>query len=99
MIDEQIALETPDGFEIKTVGESVTGKVLFADGGDGHEKEATERDPVAGASSTAPASSGIPSAMTQQGVHAGKTHAQETAHTDETQMGNRDIPRRQNVKP
>ncbi len=99
MIDEQIALETPDGFEIKTVGESVTGKVLFADGGDGQEKEATERDTIAGASSTAPASSGIPSAMTQQGIHEGRSQDQRTAHMDETPMGNRDIPKRQNLKP
>ena len=39
MPEEQIATENPDAFEITTSGESVTGKRLFADGGDGQEKE------------------------------------------------------------
>ncbi len=66
-IEEHIGVTQPDAFEDKTTGESVTGKHLLADGGDGKEKEATLRSHHAGASSEAPASSGIPSAEKQHG--------------------------------
>jgi len=64
-IEDHVALTQPEGFEQITTGESVTTKHLFADGGDGKEKEATLRSHHAGASSEAPASSGIPSAKKQ----------------------------------
>ena len=68
-IEEHIGLTQPDAFEETTTGESVTGKHIFADGGDGKEKEANLRSHQAGASSEAPAGSGIPSAEKQQSVH------------------------------
>lgn len=65
-IEEQVGLTDPEAFEQTTSGTSVTGKHLYADGGDGaDEKEVTIRSHSAGASSEAPASSGIPSAETQ----------------------------------
>ena len=93
---EQIATTDPEAFEITTSGASVTGKRLFADGGDGQEKEANVTDPVAGASSAAPAGSGIPSAMRQQAIHAG---LEEMDEQDRTPMADRDIPVRQDVNP
>lgn len=75
-IEEHIGLTQADAFEQTPSGESVTGKHLFADGGDGKEKEATVRSHQAGASSDAPASSGIPSAETQHG-EAGKALSEE----------------------
>jgi hypothetical protein len=98
-IVEQIALETPGGFEITTDGASVTGKHLYADGGDGQEKEATIRNRISGASSAAPASSGIPSAMTQQSVHSGTHVTEVTAPQDETHMPDRTLPRHQDTNP
>ena len=97
MPEEQIALETPDGFEIKTGDETVTGARFFADGG--AVKEADLSDPVAGASSPAPAASGIPSAMRQQSIHAGKNLRDEASHTEETSMPDRTIPMHQDTKP
>ena len=67
-IEEHIGLTQADAFEQTTSGEAVTTKHLFADGGQGNEKEATLRSHHAGASSEAPAGSGIPSAETQHGV-------------------------------
>ena len=96
--DEQVGLDSPEAFEITTDGTSVTGKRLFADGGDGQEKEVNVQDPVAGASSTAPASSGIPSAMKQQGIATGNVAA-EGAAADKTPMADRDIPARQDLEP
>ncbi len=65
-IEDQVGLTDPAAFEQTTSGESVTGKHLYADGGDGtDEKEVTTRSHSAGASSDAPASSGIPSAEKQ----------------------------------
>jgi len=66
-IQDHIGVTQSDAFEQTTSGEVETGKRLYADGGDGKEKEATVRSHHAGASSEAPASSGIPSAMKQHG--------------------------------
>ena len=65
-IEDQVGLTEANGFEQKTSGVSVTGKHLYVDGGDGaDEKEVTRLSHSAGASSEAPANSGIPSAETQ----------------------------------
>lgn len=96
---ERVALETPGGFEITTDGVSVTDRHLYADGGDGKEKEATVLNPISGASSAAPASSSIPSAMRQQGIHSGTDVAEVTEEQDETRMQDRTLPRRQDLKP
>ncbi len=66
-IEDHIGLSDSDAFEDTTTGTVETGQRLFVDGGDGQEKEATVRSHHAGASSEAPASSGIPSAMKQHG--------------------------------
>lgn len=66
-IEEQIGLTQSDAFEQMRPADSITEKRLFADGGDGKEKEVTLRSHHAGASSEAPASSGIPSAEKQHG--------------------------------
>ncbi len=66
-IEEHIGLTQPDAFEQPVPADTVTTKLMFADGGDGKEKEATLHSHHAGASSTAPASSGIPSAEKQHG--------------------------------
>ncbi len=66
-IEEHIGLTQPDAFEQVRPADTETEKRLFADGGDGKEKEATLRNHRAGASSEAPASSGIPSAEKQSG--------------------------------
>ncbi|MBV9850661.1 MAG: hypothetical protein JO250_13390 [Armatimonadetes bacterium] len=92
MPEEQIATQTADAVPIATGGESVTGAHLHADGG--KEKETVTLSPHAGASSDAPASSGIPSAMTQH-----RARGEETDDTEETAMGDRSIPVRQNLKP
>ena len=65
-IEDQVGLTEANAFEQKTSGVSVTGKHLYVDGGDGaDEKEVTSLSHSAGASSEAPANSGIPSAETQ----------------------------------
>lgn len=65
-IEDQVGLTEANAFEQKTSGVSVTGKHLYVDGGDGaDEKEVTRLSHSTGASSEAPASSGIPSAETQ----------------------------------
>ena len=64
-IEEHIGLTQPDAFEQVRPADTATEKRMFADGGDGKEKEVTLRSHHAGASSEAPASSGIPSAETQ----------------------------------
>ncbi len=97
MPEEQIALDDPTGFEITTGGESVSGARIFADGGG--VKEADMLDPVAGASSPASAASGIPSAMKQQSIHAGKDLSGAAPHTKETSMPDRTIPTHQDTKP
>lgn len=94
MTEQHIGLTDPDAFEQTTDGETVTGKHLFADGGDGKEKEATVRSEFAGASSDAPASSGIPSAVKQHGVQ-----NEAVSDKDETPMGGRVQPVRQNMEP
>lgn len=66
-IEDHIGLSHSDAFEDTTSGTVETGQRMFVDGGDGEEKEATVRSHHAGASSDAPASSGIPSAMKQSG--------------------------------
>jgi len=94
MAEEHIGLTDPDAFEITTGGETVTGKHLFADGGDGKEKEATTRSAHAGASSDAPASSGIPSAVKQHGLQ-----NESVADNETTPMGGRIQPTRKNETP
>jgi hypothetical protein len=92
-IEQHVGLTKPDGFEQTTSDESVTTKHLFADGGHGQEKEAVTSSTYAGASSDAPASSGIPSAKTQQGV------SQVAEPQDETKMGDHVQSARQSVEP
>ena len=94
MAEEHIGLTDPDAFEITTDAASVTGKHLFADGGDGKEKEATTRSAHAGASSDAPASSGIPSAVKQHGLQ-----NESVADNETTPMGDRAQPVKQNTAP
>ena len=98
--ETHVGLENADAFEIATGGGSVTGKHLYADGGDGQEKEVNVLDPVAGASSPAPASSGIPSAMTQQGIAEGVgTRREAVGEQTATPIAERAIPVQQNLKP
>jgi hypothetical protein len=80
-IEEHIGLTQPDAFEETTTGESVTGKRIFADGGHGLEKEANLRSHWAGASSEAPAGSGIPSAEKQRHVGVEREVVDETPET------------------
>ncbi len=94
-IEDHVGVTQPDAFEQTTSGESVTGKHLLADGGDGKEKEATTRSHHAGASSEASANSGIPSAEKQHGVK-GEAFDQQTDHTP---MPDRVLPRTQNLEP
>lgn len=85
-IQEHIAVTQPDAFAQTTTGGSETGKQLIADGGDGKEKEVTLRSHHAGASSEAPASSGIPSAEKQHGAKGEAFDTQtETAMADRSQ--------------
>ena len=91
--EQHVGLVQPDAFAITTEGDTHTGKRLFADGGDGKEKEATVRSSHAGASSEAPASSGIPSAMTQAG------QPLQSSPNDETPLADRAVPGTQNVQP
>ena len=93
-IEEHIGVTQPDAFEQTTTGEKATTRHLFADGGDGKEKEVTLRDHEAGASSDAPPSSGIPSAMTQHGVQ-----REAVTPKPETPMADRVISRTQNLEP
>ncbi|MEO7715734.1 MAG: hypothetical protein ABIY70_06015 [Capsulimonas sp.] len=80
MTDQQIGTVNPEkAFVQSTSGKSVTGQSVVTD--QGMDKEVVTLHPTAGASSEAPASSGIPSAKAQQGL-AG--HA--TAPQDETPM-------------
>ena len=93
-IEDHVALSDPDGFEQPMAADSVTTKHLYADGGDGKEKEATTRSHFAGASSDAPANSGIPSAEKQHAINSGTYEGQAMP-----QSGGRDIPTKQNVEP
>ncbi len=92
-IEDQIGLTQPDAFEETTTGESVTTMRVFADGGDGKEKEVNLRSHHAGASSDAPASSGIPSAEKQHGLQ-GKAFDTQT----ETPMADRREPATQSTQ-
>jgi len=92
-IEDHIGVTQSDAFAQATDGASVTGKILFADGGDGKEKEATLRSHHAGASSEAPASSGIPSAEKQHGVQ-GEAFDRQT----ETSMADRSQPATQSTQ-
>jgi hypothetical protein len=98
-IEEEVALESPSSFEMTTDGEKVTDQHLYADGGDGKEKEATVFNPISGASSAAAASSGIPSALTQRSIHEHRDLREMTAPQDETPMANRTLPEQQDIKP
>lgn len=93
-IEDQIALTSPDGFEQTTTGESVTTRHIFADGGDGKEKEATVFSPHTGASSDAPAGSGIPSAERQRALLRKPEDDQ-----PETPMADHVLPTTQNMEP
>lgn len=85
-IEDHVGVTQPDAFAQTTTGGSETTKQLFADGGDGKEKEATQRSHHAGASSEAAASSGIPSAEKQHGVKGEAFDTQtETAMADRSQ--------------
>ena len=66
-IEEHIGLTQPDAFEQVRPADTETEKRLFADGGDGKEKEAPLRNPRTGASSDPPATTGLPRAETQGG--------------------------------
>ena len=92
-IEDHVGLTQPDAFEQTTSGASVTAKTIFADGGDGKEKEANLRSHHAGASSEAPASSGIPSAEKQHGVK-GEAFDKQT----ETAMADRSQPATQSTQ-
>jgi len=92
-IEDHVGLTQSNAFEQTTTGDSVTAKVLFADGGDGKEKEANLRSHHAGASSEAPASSGIPSAEKQHGVK-GEAFDKQT----ETAMADRSQPATQSTQ-
>ena len=60
-IEIQVGAAKGGAFAQATTGRVEAVKVLLADSGDGTEKEVTLRSTSAGASSEAPASSGIPS--------------------------------------
>ncbi len=93
MPEEEVVVVHPDSaFEEKTDGTRVTGQRVIVDGD--LDKEITERDPVAGASSEAPASSGIPSAVRQQGAAIPATEDQE-----ETPLADRVLPQKQSTQP
>ena len=95
MAEEHILTSDPENsFEQTTSGESVTGKHLIADAGSPREKEANSQSPHAGASSEAPASSGIPSAVTQHGLREAAA-----TETDETPMAGHIQPIKQNLEP
>ncbi len=94
MAEQHIGLTEPDAFEQTTDGETVTGKHVFADGGDGKEKEATVHSAHAGASSDAPANSGIPSAVKQHGIQ-----NEAVSDKDETPMVGHVQPIKQNLEP
>jgi hypothetical protein len=73
MTDHQVGLvNAEDGFEELTDGDCVTAQHVFVDGDS--DKEVVILDPMSGASSNAPASSGIPSAVTQRGVRSGEMY-------------------------
>jgi hypothetical protein len=94
-IEDQIGVTQPDAFAQTTTGARETIKHLVADGGDGKEKEVNLRSHHAGASSEAPANSGIPSAEKQHGVKGEAFDPQ----TDETPMAGHVVPRTQNLEP
>jgi hypothetical protein len=88
--EQQIGLTQPDAFEQTTSGESATSKRLYADGGAGQEKEANTFSRHAGASSDAPASSGIPSAMRQHGIDESTEPQERTPMADRVQRVRQD---------
>lgn len=92
-IEEHVGLTQPDAFEEVTTGDSVTTKRIFADGGAGEEKEVNLGSHQAGASSTAPASSGIPSAVKQHGLK-----GEAVAPQDEPAMANHSQPATQSTQ-
>lgn len=94
-MSEEILTSDPDNSFIQTTsGESVSRHQQVVDLNDPVEKESVSHHPVAGASSEAPASSGIPSAMTQQAIRAGGDVA-----SGEASVADHEIPTRQNVEP
>lgn len=79
MTQQQVGLVQPeDAFEELTSGSVVTGQRIVVDGDS--DKEVVMLDPFAGASSTAPAVSGIPSAVTQHATRTGEEY-KPSAHT------------------
>ncbi|MDQ2799427.1 MAG: hypothetical protein M3Y13_07275 [Armatimonadota bacterium] len=94
-MSQEILTSDPDNSFVQTTsGESVSRHQQIVDLNDPVEKESVSHHPVAGASSEAPASSGIPSAMTQQAIRAGGDVASEQAS-----IADHEIPTRQNVEP
>ena len=77
MTDQQIGTVDPEkAFVQTTSGTSVTGASVVTD--QGVDKEVVTLHPTAGASSEAPASSGIPSARNQQSASHDSTAPQST---------------------
>lgn len=95
MSEEILTTDPENSFVQATSGESVTRHQRVVDLNDPVDKETVSHHPVAGASSEAPASSGIPSAMRQEAIRAGGDAASE----NDTSVANYEIPTRQNVEP
>lgn len=93
-IEDHIAATQPDAFAQAEGDQGVHGKHIIADPKDGKEKEATLLSHHAGASSEAPASSGIPSAMRQQGVR-----QEAVADQDEPAAASRTISTKEDTAP
>ena len=74
-----------------TEGESVTNMHRYT--AEGEDLELTERNPITGASSEAPAGSGVPSADKQRGLKVQATEPQ-----DETPLAGRTQPATQNTQ-
>lgn len=91
-IEDHVGVTQPDAFEQTTPDAGLHGKHLYADPKDGKEKEANLRSHHAGASSEAPASSGIPSAMTQSGVRREAVVDQEEAPAANKTVSDDTIP-------
>jgi hypothetical protein len=92
MTQMQIGTIYPDdAFEGITDGDVVTSHRVIVDGY--RDEEVVVHDPIYGACSVAPASSGIPSAITQLG------HPGSSEHTGQTAMAGRLQRQIQNLTP
>lgn len=92
-MEEHIAATQPDAFVQPPGDQGVHGKQIIAEPEDGKEKEAALLSRHAGASSEAPASSGIPSAMRQHSL------LEVTEEQDETAAANHVISMHQDTAP